>query len=149
MTGASGGGKEPAWVSESADLSKWAGKKILLRFESISDDAVHLAGMTLDAISIPQLHFSDNVATDNGWLSDGWIRSNNVLPQQYLVQAVVYTSGQTTPTIVQVPVDLASGAGTATLDGFGASVTRVLVAVSAMAPTTMTPARYHLTADVG
>ena len=149
MTGASGGGKEPAWVSESADLSKWAGKKILLRFESISDDAVHLAGMTVDAISIPQLHFSDNVATDNGWQSDGWIRSNNVLPQQYLVQAVVYTSGQTTPTIVQVPVDLASGAGTATLDGFGASVTRVLVAVSAMAPTTMTPARYHLTADVG
>ena len=33
--------------------------------------------------------------------------------------------------------------------GFGGSVTRVLVAVSAMAPTTMTPARYHLTADMG
>jgi hypothetical protein len=46
-------------------------------------------------------------------------------------------------------VDLASGAGTATFDGFGASVTRMLVAVSAMAPTTMTPARYYLTADVG
>ena len=149
MTGISGGGKDPVWVGESADLSKWAGKKILLRFESISDDAVHLAGMTVDAISIPQLHFSDNVSTDNGWQADGWIRSNNVLPQQYLVQAVVYKAGQTTPTITQVPVDLASGAGTVTFPDFGGSVTRVLLAVSAMAPTTMTPARYHLTADVG
>jgi len=32
-----------SWVS--ADLSRWAGKKILLRFESITDDAVHFAGM--------------------------------------------------------------------------------------------------------
>jgi len=149
MTGVSGGGKSPQWVNESADLGRWAGKKILLRFESITDDAVHFAGMTIDALSIPQLHFSDNVATDNGWQADGWIRSNNVLPEQYLVQAVVYTAGQATPIIVQVPVGAASGIGQATFPGFGGSVTKVLLAVSAMAPTTQTPASYHLTADVG
>jgi hypothetical protein len=130
-------------------LSKWAGKKILLRFESITDDAVHFAGMTIDALSIPQLHFSDNVSTDNGWKADGWIRSNNVLPERYLVQAVVYTAGQATPTIVQVSVGAASGVGQATFPGFGGSVTKVLLAVSALAPTTQTPASYHLTADVG
>jgi hypothetical protein len=105
--------------------------------------------MTVDALSIPQLHFSDNVSTDNGWKADGWIRSNNVLPEQYLVQAVVYTAGQATPNIVRVPVAAASGMGTATFPSFGGSVTRVLLAVSALAPTTMTPASYHLTADVG
>jgi immune inhibitor A len=149
MTGISGGGKSPQWVNESADLSRWAGKKILLRFESITDDAVHFAGMTIDALSIPQLKFSDNVSTDNGWKADGWIRSNNVLPEQYLAQAVVYTAGQAAPTIVQIPVDAASGVGQATFPGFGGSVTKVLLAVSAMAPTTQTPASYHLTADVG
>lgn len=149
MTGASGGGESPQWISESVDLSAWAGKKILLRFESISDDAVHFAGMTIDALSIPQLGFSDNVSTDNSWKADGWIRSNNVLPEQYLAQVVVYTAGQTTPTVVQIPVDLASGKGQMSFPNFGGSVTRVQLAVSAMAPTTQTPARYSLTADVG
>ncbi|HEU5347151.1 MAG TPA: hypothetical protein VFU63_00935, partial [Ktedonobacterales bacterium] len=148
MTGISGGGKTPAWVNEKADLSRWAGKKILLRFESISDDAVHLAGMTIGAVSIPQLNFSDTIATDNGWKADGWIRSNNVLPQQYLVQAVVYTSGQSTPTITRIPVNLASGVGVAAFPSFGGSVTRVLLAVSALAPATMTRASYHLTVDM-
>jgi immune inhibitor A len=148
MTGNSGGGKEAQWINESADLSRWAGKKIQLRFESITDDALHLAGMTIDALSIPQLNFADNVSTDNGWTADGWIRSNNVLPEQYLVQAAVYTAGQPTPTIMRVPVDAASGVAQATFPNFGGTVTRVLLAVSAMAPTTQTPAAYHLTADV-
>jgi immune inhibitor A len=129
-------------------LSRWAGKKIQVRFESITDDALHLAGMVIDALSIPQLGFADNVSTDNGWKTDGWIRSNNVLPEQYLVQAVVYTTGNATPTIVRVPVDAASGVAQAAFPNFGGTVTRVLLAVSAMAPTTQTPATYHLTADV-
>lgn len=148
MTGISGGGETPRWINESVDLSKWAGKKILLRFESISDDAVHFPGMTIDALSIPQLGFADNVATDNGWKADGWIRSNNVLPEQYQVQAVVYAAGQATPTIVPVAVDAATGVGQATLANFGGSVTRVLLAVSALAPATQTPAHYALTATV-
>jgi hypothetical protein len=46
-------------------------------------------------------------------------------------------------------VDAASGVGQATFPGFGSTVTKVLLAVSAMAPTTQTPANYHLAADVG
>jgi immune inhibitor A len=149
MTGISGNGTAPRWVNESADLSQWAGKKILLRFESITDDAVHFAGMTIDAVSIPQLHFADNISTDNGWQANGWIHSNNVLPERYLVQAVIYTSGKATPSIAQVPVDAATGIASVTFPGFGGSVTKVLLAVSALAPTTMTPAAYSLTADVG
>jgi immune inhibitor A len=151
ITGKSGGGATPQWVQESVDLSKWAGKKIQVRFESITDDAAHFAGMTIDAVSIPQLGFSDNISTDNGWRANGWIRSNNVLPQKYLLQAVVYTAGSTIPSIRRIPVDATSGVATAIFADFGLSgkVTRVLLAVSALAPNIQTPARYTLTADVG
>ena len=147
LTGLSGGGKTAEWVPETVDLSAYAGKKILLRFESISDDAVHYPGLTVDSIQIPQLHFSDDVSSDNGWQAHGWVRSNNGLPQTYIVQAVIYKAGQAAPQIERIPVDAASGTGHLTIPGFGGPVTRVTLAVSAVAPATIIPAQYTLTAN--
>ena len=147
LTGISGGGKTAQWVPESVDISAYAGKKILLRFETVTDDAVHYPGMTVDSITIPQLQFSDTVSSDNGWQARGWVRSNNVLAQTYLVQAVVYTAGQPAPSIVRIPVDAATGTGHISIPGFGDQVTRVELAVSAVAPATILPAPYMLTAN--
>jgi hypothetical protein len=138
----------PSWVSESVDLSAYAGKQILLRFETISDDAVHCPGMTLDAIAIPQLSFTDDASTDNGWQAQGWIRSNNVLPEKFIVQAVVYPTAGEQPQITQIPVDAATGAGTFTLPELGGAVSHVTLVVSALAPTTIVPAQYQLIANV-
>jgi hypothetical protein len=155
ITGISGGaasdshcGPTPQWVPAGVDLSPYAGKSISLRFESITDDAVHCPGLALDAVRIPQLGFRDDVATDNGWQAQGWIRSTNVLPEQYAIQAVVYHAGQTAPQIVRIPVS-AAGAATYTFNGFGSQITRVVVATSALAPATIVPARYTLNAQVG
>jgi hypothetical protein len=148
ITGMSGSGQSPAWTRETVDLSAYAGKRIQLRFETITDDAVHFAGLTVDDVHIPQLGFADNVATDNGWQSQGWIRSNNVLPEHYVLQAVVYTLGNPVPQVRQVPVDAASDSASLQLSDFGGSIQRVILAVTAMAPGTTVPATYTLSASL-
>jgi hypothetical protein len=155
LTGISGGapsdsrcGPTPQWVPEAVDLSPYAGKSLLLRFETITDDAVHCPGLALDALRIPQLGFHDDLAADNGWQARGWIRSNNVLPEQYAVQAVVYHAGQSAPQIVSIPVN-ATGVATQAFSGFGTEIRRVVVATSPLAPATIVPARYTLSAQLG
>jgi hypothetical protein len=153
ITGISGGtedlecGPQPRWTPVTADLSAYAGKQIQLRFETITDDAVHCPGLALDDIHIPALGFADDVSADNGWQAQGFIRSNNVLPEKYIVQAVIYpTSGA--PSVVRIPVDAASGAAHDVIANFGGQVAHVTLAVSAVAPATILPASYHLAAQL-
>jgi hypothetical protein len=142
-TGISGGGDTPAWVQETIDLTPYTGKKVQLRFEEVTDNSIALQGFALDQIRIPELQFQDTVATDNGWVSQGFIRTSNILPEHYRVQAVVYT-GTTTFTISTMNVDLASGQGSLTFPYFGSEVTRVVLIVSAYALDTTLQAHYQL-----
>jgi len=148
LTGTSGDGPAAAWVAERADLSAYAGKQILVRFETITDDAVHLPGLALDDIRIPELGFADTVATDGGWQAAGWLRSNNVLPEQYVLQAVVWTAGQAQPSVQRIAVDDATGTAHVTFADFGGRGTRVLLVLSALAPATIVPVTYHLSASL-
>lgn len=141
-TGVSGGGAAPAWVQESVDLSAYAGKNIQLRFEEVMDGTAHLQGFALDQIRIPELHFQDDISTDNGWISTGFVRSNNTLPEHYLVQAIIYSSSQIT--VQAMKVDLATAQGTLSVPHFGSQVTRVMLIVSAYASETTLQAHYQL-----
>jgi immune inhibitor A len=141
-TGVSGGGDSPAWTQESVDLTPYTGKKILIRFEELTDNATALQGFALDQIRIPELHFQDDVTTDNGWMSSGFIRTHNILPEHYQVQALVYTGS--TFTVQAMNVDLASAKGTLTIPSFGGQVTRVVLVVSAYALDTTLQAHYQL-----
>ena len=145
-TGTSGGGSTPQWVQESVDLTPYSGKKVQIRFEEVTDDAVNLQGFALDQIRIPAIHFQDNLTTNNGWASKGFFRSNNILPEHYDIQALIYTGQQFT--VTDVPVDLATGQGTLTIPNFGSSITRVVLVVSATAAETTQLAHYHLIASL-
>ncbi|HLH61409.1 MAG TPA: hypothetical protein VKV20_06945 [Ktedonobacteraceae bacterium] len=145
-TGVSGSGSAPSWVQESMDLTPYSGKKIQVRFEAVTDDAVNLQGFAIDQIRIPQLNFQDTVDSDNGWVSKGFMRSNNVLPEHYDVQALIYSGS--TFRVVPMPVDLASGQGTLTIPGFGTQATRVVLIVSANAPETTLLAHYQVSATI-
>ena len=46
-------GKSYEWVPEEVDLSAYAGKTVLLRFEYVTDDASSFTGMAIDDIEIP------------------------------------------------------------------------------------------------
>jgi immune inhibitor A len=85
-----------AWVQESIDLSQYAGKKIFVRFEYVTDAAVNGEGMLIDDVAVDAIdYFSDFEADDGGWLPDGFVRVQNSLPQTYrlaLIKEGVTTS---------------------------------------------------------
>jgi len=83
-TGKSGGGDTPAWVAENVDLSSYAGKHILLRFEYITDPEVNGEGLLLDDFSIPQIGYHADFEQDwGGWEALGFVRLSNQIPQTY------------------------------------------------------------------
>lgn len=147
MTGASGSSSStPRWVAESVDLTQWSGKKILLRFETVMDDATHLAGFALDDLSVPAINLTDDGSSGSGWSSNGWVRSNNTLSQTWIVQAIVFHAGGGAPTIKRVPVDSVTGAGSVTFSDFGGSITHVELAIAPATWGSYVPAPYQLTA---
>ncbi|MEO6887506.1 MAG: hypothetical protein ABI456_00680 [Ktedonobacteraceae bacterium] len=145
-TGTSGGGNTPQWIQESVDLTPYAGKKIQIRFEEVTDDAVNLQGFAIDQVQIPELHFQDAGSSDNRWVSNGFIRLNNILPEHYEMQALIY-QGQNF-SVSRVSVDLATGQGTLIVPEFGTKVTRVILIVSAYAAETTLLAHYQIDAHI-
>jgi immune inhibitor A len=101
-TGCSGGGEtgkdcSAQWVNEKVDISAYAGQKILVRFEYITDAALNYASMMLDDISVPEIDYTCSFEQDNcGWESKGFVRVDNILPQTFVVQLIHQSSGQTT-----------------------------------------------------
>jgi immune inhibitor A len=72
------------WIEETVDLSEYAGKEVVLRFEYVTDLAANGEGMLLDDISIPEIgYFSDFEIDDGGWEAEGWVRVQNELPQTF------------------------------------------------------------------
>lgn len=85
--GSSGG--NGSWIRESVDLSRYAGEKVQIRFEYITDDAVHGEGFLLDDVAIPEInYFTDFEQDEDGWIGEGFVRIKNILPQTYRVALV-------------------------------------------------------------
>jgi hypothetical protein len=92
------------WLDESVDLSEYAGKSILIRFQVVTDDAFNLPGMAIDELRIPELNYAtDAESGDDGWKAEGWVRMVNELPQRYLVQAIVRGKNGVTVTRILDP----------------------------------------------
>ncbi len=82
-------GKSNKWIQENVDLSQFAGKKVTLQFEYITDAAVNGEGLLLDDIQIPQINYKTDFETDNGgWQASGFVRMQNRLPQTFRVSLV-------------------------------------------------------------
>jgi hypothetical protein len=145
FTGRSGTKEKTApaqWIEEQMDLSPYAGKKILVRFEYITDDAYNAPGWAIDDITIPEIGYHDDIENgEGGWQAAGFVRVDNVLPQKFIVQLI--ESGNATR-IVRIPLD-AQNRGSYTINGFGKNVTRATLVVTAHAPTTTEPTAFQFT----
>ena len=140
MTGNSGIGKSPAWVKQTADLGAYAGKKVQLRFEYVTDGALNFNGLAIDDVAIPEIGLSDDAENDAGWSANGFIRSSNVVKQRYIVQVI--RPGATTVVERHVVED-----GTLELDVDGSKDRRPpLVAITAIAPRSTEPVTFSLSA---
>ncbi|MCL0102246.1 immune inhibitor A [Dehalococcoidia bacterium] len=76
------------WKTETIDLSPYAGRRILLRFEYLTDESTNHAGFLIDNIAIPEIGFLDNVESDLGWRADGFLRTDNQTDQLYFVNLI-------------------------------------------------------------
>ncbi len=130
---------EPSWIQEEVDLSPYAGRRILVRFEVVTDDAVNLPGFCLDNIAVPELQFRDDAESDSaGWQAEGFLRMNNQLPQRFLVEVI--EQGKQTH-IQRLQLDEQQH-GKLTLSSLGEGVDRVVLAISGLTRYTTEPARY-------
>ncbi len=141
-TGVSGGGDRAQWVDEVVDLSAFTGKQILLRFEMVTDDAVNKPGMLIDNLRITGTNWQDDVeAGTDGWTSDGWMRTDNSVPQHWLVQVLEIGKGAVTVERIEVGPN---GVGELPLDNMR-QLDEVMLVISAIAPVTTEKATYSYT----
>jgi immune inhibitor A len=95
----------PQWMEESFDLSAYAGEEVWLRFEYVTDDAVTHPGWFIDHLSIPAIGYYDDFEEGaEGWESEGWILTDNRLPQQWLLQLILLERGRLAE-VRQISVD--------------------------------------------
>jgi hypothetical protein len=128
------------WIQQTADLTPFIGGEVLVRFQYITDDAVNYPGFFVDDIAIPEIGYSyDAEAGDDGWASEGWIRTDNLLRQRWLVQLIELGRGE--PVITRLPVD-ENGRGVWQVTGLSGDK-KAILAISARAPVTTEVAAYE------
>jgi immune inhibitor A len=93
------------WIQERVDLSQYAGQKVQIRFEYVTDAAVNEEGFLIDDIQIEAINYQEDFETDDGgWESEGFARIDNVLPQTYRL-ALITKGDSTTVTQIEVNAD--------------------------------------------
>ncbi len=136
-------GSSSGWAEESVDLSQFAGKKTLLRFEYITDAAVNGEGLLLDDISIPEIdYFDDFEAGQGGWQAEGFAWVENLLPQTFRL-ALIRQGSQTTVETVAVNPDQTAEI----ILNLGGDVDEVILVVSGAARFTRSLGSYLVTVE--
>lgn len=129
----------PAWVKEEIDLTPYVGREILLRFEYITDDAVNRVGFCVDDVSIPEVGYTYDAEDDDHWVAEGFIRTDNMLSQRFLVQ-LIEVGAETRVRLMKL--DEAQN-GRLVVKGLGEGVERAVLVVSGLAPLTTELASYE------
>lgn len=94
---------DPLWLPQEVDLSAYAGKKILVRFEYISLPDQENPGIALDNLAIPELGILDDAqGSDSAWILNGWQHVDNNVRQQFLVQMASIGSQTKRPSVRQL-----------------------------------------------
>ncbi len=106
-TGKSGDGADPAWVTERVSLAKYAGQKVLVRFEYVTDGGTHREGWSIANVAIEGTSFRDPTLSDPEWQSEGWVRIDRPLPQTYVVR-LIESRADGTASVLDVPLDAAN-----------------------------------------
>lgn len=110
-------GKTNGWITETVDLSEYAGQTVQIRFEYITDAALNGEGLLLDDIRIDAINYHEDFEEGDGdWEGEGFVRVDNVLPQTYRL-ALITKGDETTVTnielnpdqTVEIPLSLARG----------------------------------------
>ena len=133
-------GDSQGWISESVDLSSFAGvNPLMLRFQYITDDAINGAGICFRDISVLEAGLD---AASDGWETEGFILIDNRVRQDYFVQVI--QMGEVNRVDILVLDDNNTGEMTIAASQ---ERERLVVAVAALAPKTRVGAAYTLTVE--
>ncbi len=135
-------GEGPSWIKEEVDLSQFAGQRVYLRFEYITDAAVNGEGFLIDDIAIPEIHYASNFEQDEGgWESEGFVRIQNLLPQTFRLALITRSHGTTSVEYIPLSADNIADIRLR----FGHQVDEAILVVSGTTRFTRQPAAYRFT----
>lgn len=87
-------GQSGGWIEETVDISRFAGGKLWLRFEYVTDAAVNGEGFLLDDVAIPAIGYQESFENGaEGWAAEGFVRIENSLPQTF--RLAIISEGRT------------------------------------------------------
>jgi len=132
-------GRLANWITDRVNLSAYAPGQVLIRFEVLSGYGTSYRGMAIDDLRIKAIDFADDFETDDAaWIAEGWLRTDNRLPNRTWLQAV-----QESRDGLHVSRALLTGDGELRMEILP-GVSQVLVALSPVVPGTGLPADYEL-----
>ena len=127
------------WLPVEVDLTPYSGQRVHLRFHYVTDDAINGSGLCFDDIAVPEIGFLDDGEGDQGWDADGFIRIDNRVPQDFIVQ-IIEIGDQTR--VRQMPF-VQDNRGEMVINRLE-NLTDVVLVVAALAPRTLQSAEYSL-----
>ena len=132
-----------SWRNERIDLSRYAPGEVLISFELISQYGTSHSGVAIDDLHIRSIRYDEYFDSfDDGWTADGWIITDNRLPNNTWLQVVQDTGDR-----LHVSRERFTGAGELTVDLLP-GVSQALIAVSPVTPRTGLPTEYSLEASL-
>ena len=132
-------GQSGRWLYDRIDLSDYGPGVVMIRFEVMSNIATTYHGMAIDDLGINAIGFHEGFESpDDAWVADGWIRTDNRLPNKAWLQVVQENSNG-----LHLSRTLVTGNGNLTVELLP-GVTQALVAVSPIVPHTSLPTDYEL-----
>jgi immune inhibitor A len=134
---------DPTWVAETIDLTPFAGGEVLIRFEYVTDQGYNARGVLIDDVEVPEIGFRDSAEVDGDWTAEGFLRSDNVIPQTWSLQLVEYQRGGGA-SVRPLRTD-ATGQVVQRLTSLGGTVERAVLVVSGLAPRTLETASFQVT----
>jgi hypothetical protein len=138
-------GSTPDWKFDSVDLTPYTGQKVHIRFHVITDDNTNWDGFQVDDITIPEIGHFDGAEDDLGsWKTEGFIRSSNFVPVEWIMWLVKNTNP------VQVERLNLSPDQTASFEifGLGESFNQARIVISPTAPVTTKAIDYQINFEV-
>jgi hypothetical protein len=118
------------------DLSEFAGERVLLRFQYVTDDAANGIGLCLRQAAVTSVGPPQPI---DDWQPQGFVLTNNRVAQDYIVQ-VIEVSAE--PLVTTIPLD-ENNEGRFVVEQ-PEELERLVVAVAALAPKTRQRADYTL-----
>jgi hypothetical protein len=133
-------GSSNGWITESVDLSRFAGSVVRVRFDYVTDAAVNGKGMALDDFRLDAIDYASDLEEDEGgWQSAGFVRLGNTLPQSYALRLITIGDNPSVQTIALDENNRAELSFT-----IGSGVEKVVLVVSGTTPLTREKAVYKL-----